>query len=43
MRITLAVTATFALTLPTLVAGDFNGDGIEDLAKGRGADPNRGS
>ncbi|MCC7170927.1 MAG: FG-GAP repeat protein, partial [Planctomycetes bacterium] len=34
MRITLALTATFALTLPSLDAGDFNGDGFEDLAVG---------
>lgn len=34
MRITFTLAATFALALPTLVAGDFNGDGFEDLAVG---------
>ncbi|MBL8767448.1 MAG: FG-GAP repeat protein [Planctomycetes bacterium] len=34
MRITFTLAASFALALPMLEAGDFNGDGFEDLAVG---------
>lgn len=43
MRLKLPCLVATFLTLRAATCGDFNGDGFEDLAEGRGADPNRGS